>query len=1783
MAYLGKALFQFSNSLKLDRTKQERWISEPLLVTYSLMDSLGTRSRVLRLIISNPLSARSNWYPPMTRVRLFEEFGVVAFLGRVVAIEPDYANQQLILTCRDFLDDVADRTVEAADSNGTHTAVTRSYIAQKILDEDTYKPTIGGDLDRTLIRRLQMVPSAYNETISRNYSQRGNFQTVSAGTGADYQFRGVKTGMEAIGELAAEDPQQDLMAFYYTPTPTDPSNANHTASPQQYPRTYWLDLTRTIVDGSTHFVTPQTAQDTTTPESADILYFGSNSKFDGLRYTFLSHGTSIEKGTYAGNLQWQFWSGTAWTGFTPTADAKFSVDSGKLYGTTYWTVSNLTNWGKRDLGTTPDMHTANDATLNWAAPWASSGTTLPEDVHSAAISRIDHGDDRRNTNRYWVRVYVRTGSITVGKVNTVELYTKPNLFHDFRCEDPAYFSEVWRYNHDAAGSGWSTGRDGPGGTWEAVNMTGGNVGNGRRLLWNNADHQTTFIPNATTTWYFGSEYPFNGVEFHALQAISPDYSNVKFVWQFYSAWNGYAYSEPWQTISGLTIASNTVANPTVITTERHNLSTGDSVTISNSNASPSLNGTHTVTYISDTTFSIPINVTIAGTAGHVVCNNRITVSEAMGATGDAAWALDTGASDVSNDYYLNVRWDTDNFYAADTFVGTDFEVAQVEFNKLHMQDDYPYSDMVSGKGARIQKWTTGVGTNSISAANPTVVTSAATAGGSTVNHNVETGDKVFIRGSNSTPSVDGLHTITKISANTFSIPVNVTNAGNTGTLSVFTPPPSSRVLYWVRCYIVSGTPTEAAMLRDVKTAPVGIFKYFDRGKEPWVYNANTTVQGTTATKDIQYCYRYDTSASAGSKFTDYSQEISSTTSGTSLRVVSNTLANPTVVTTDGASLTISANTVAAATVITTSAAHGMATDDTVVITGSNSTPSINGTFAVTVLSTTTFSITVRVTSAGSAGTAVPVVLHGLTTGHKVVITGSNSTPTINGTRTVTVLSNTTFSIPVNVTTAGTAGTVVPEKVYAMDNGQIGDAIYIGMDEPFSALRLNVTDVLSSSSTGQSGIIWQFFKGVTLDDWTTITQFDETGDFTASGIGEITFDKPFDWKTCQPGIKEANGTDQSFGKTAYYVRGIINATSGTPATSAAKISQGFVGPNLWNPGMEVGTISGVTSVRHSDPATYGLSLNEYEHSGDQSQTIAAYSLNDKPIEFVNKVSVRGRSGAYGVAEDATSIATYGLVKERMIDDSTLTNSLQCETRARAILEQFKPGPTSSFRECKIKIMNPPVYSVLNRPSFLRAGDRVNVTINTEGIIDEIWLVYSIFCQYGENAGWECNLILFRDMTSVVEAGSAERRLIRDLVARSRETANAIFQPLDKAVVSGLDFLPEGPGRAVGREEYGPLGTELNILPENGSTVGDYADEFRWTKKLYSNHQTRETLDKDLMRIDHLGITASEDGVASGGAGLGFIARDKRTSSGTPDFHPGTDEATLYLRNSGTVTEGSGLYIAHRDIFNSGSTYEMWNRDTPKINAEVMVGFTGFVSHANLDSSGNFNIVLPALDSAPLVFANVCGHEAGSSGSAGNWTNATCTVNRWTTSSGKYTNVQMHVTAYANNLTTDVTGGATADSTLSGQASSGYYDISAITAANPTVITIPYSLPNGRPVWIGESNSTPTINGLYSLDNRVGSGPYTYDLVSFNTSVFPVAVTVAGTAGKLLSMSHLHSFGSASAHSHVVNNHTHGYDQAGNWNYASGGGGIGIMYAVVYNSGKNTTGLNSHFSQNHVSHP
>lgn len=76
------------------------------------------------------------------------------------------------------------------------------------------------------------------------------------------------------------------------------------------------------------------------------------------------------------------------------------------------------------------------------------------------------------------------------------------------------------------------------------------------------------------------------------------------------------------------ISANTLANPTVITTTiAHGLTTGDIIQVFDSNSTPTIDGERTVTVISPTTFSAPVNVTVPGTTGYFVINDEYVVSD----------------------------------------------------------------------------------------------------------------------------------------------------------------------------------------------------------------------------------------------------------------------------------------------------------------------------------------------------------------------------------------------------------------------------------------------------------------------------------------------------------------------------------------------------------------------------------------------------------------------------------------------------------------------------------------------------------------------------------------------------------------------------------------------------------------------------------------------------------------------------------------------------------------------------------------------------------------------------------------------------------------------------------------------------------------------------------------------------------------------------------------------------------------------------------------------------
>lgn len=80
------------------------------------------------------------------------------------------------------------------------------------------------------------------------------------------------------------------------------------------------------------------------------------------------------------------------------------------------------------------------------------------------------------------------------------------------------------------------------------------------------------------------------------------------------------------------------------------------------------------------------------------------------------------------------------------------------------------------------------------------------------------------------------------------------------------------------------------------------------------------------------------------------------------------------VTLNNVAVAITSNSIAAASVVTTAAAHNLKTGDTVTIAGvTSSVPTINGSRVVTVLSPTTFSVPVTVTTGGTGGTATSTI------------------------------------------------------------------------------------------------------------------------------------------------------------------------------------------------------------------------------------------------------------------------------------------------------------------------------------------------------------------------------------------------------------------------------------------------------------------------------------------------------------------------------------------------------------------------------------------------------------------------------------------------------------------------------------------------------------------------------------------------------------------------------------------------------------------------------------------
>lgn len=110
------------------------------------------------------------------------------------------------------------------------------------------------------------------------------------------------------------------------------------------------------------------------------------------------------------------------------------------------------------------------------------------------------------------------------------------------------------------------------------------------------------------------------------------------------------------------------------------------------------------------------------------------------------------------------------------------------------------------------------------------------------------------------------------------------------------------------------------------------------------------------------------------------------------------------------------------------------------------------------------------------------VAHGLQTGRIVTISGSNSTPSINGEWEVTVLSTTTFSIDTSVTVVGTTGTFVTDDNDVRDIEACYNFIIANLNADTGTVFKNYTP--SEGTTTQEAIVQDYNSGtkiITVDE------------------------------------------------------------------------------------------------------------------------------------------------------------------------------------------------------------------------------------------------------------------------------------------------------------------------------------------------------------------------------------------------------------------------------------------------------------------------------------------------------------------------------------------------------------------------------------------------------------------------------------------------------------------------------------------------------------------------------
>jgi len=245
--------------------------------------------------------------------------------------------------------------------------------------------------------------------------------------------------------------------------------------------------------------------------------------------------------------------------------------------------------------------------------------------------------------------------------------------------------------------------------------------------------------------------------------------------------------------TGSGVAAVTFGSPTVLNTVAHGLETGDYITISGSDTTPSIDGTHYITKIDNDNFSIDVT-TSAGTTANWQANDAVVIvySESFD---DSQYTIvenifngflfqfDTPTNnDPSNNLDINGRISFRVNISRN--VSSLAELASITASSINDQDlaldfeiDYTDTDTfliitTSNNGETTDATDAAFGSDigaTVTFGTPTSINSVA--------HGLKTGDYITITNSTTTPNIDGSYNITKIDNDNFTIDFTTTVGG----------------------------------------------------------------------------------------------------------------------------------------------------------------------------------------------------------------------------------------------------------------------------------------------------------------------------------------------------------------------------------------------------------------------------------------------------------------------------------------------------------------------------------------------------------------------------------------------------------------------------------------------------------------------------------------------------------------------------------------------------------------------------------------------------------------------------------------------------------------------------------------------------------------------------------------------------------------------------------------------------------------------------------------------